>query len=56
VTSVVDTLGAGDTFIAGFLDAHLRGLDLQAALDAGRAAAAATCAHFGGFPQAPVPL
>lgn len=51
---VVDTLGAGDTFIAAFLDARLRGASLQAALDAGRDAAALTCAHLGGFPQAPV--
>lgn len=52
-TGMVDTLGAGDTFIAGFIAAHLRGLDLTACLEAGRDIAAATCGHFGGFPQAP---
>jgi fructoselysine 6-kinase len=51
---VVDTLGAGDTFIAGFLDARLKGLDLDRCLAAGRDAAAATCGHYGGFPQEPL--
>lgn len=50
---VVDTLGAGDTFIAGFLAARLDGARLQACLAAGRDAAAATCGHLGGFPQVP---
>jgi len=53
---VVDTLGAGDTFIAAFLDARLGGASLQACLEAGRDAAALTCAHLGGFPQEPLPL
>jgi fructoselysine 6-kinase len=47
----VDTTGAGDSFIAGFLDAHLRGKDVAASLAAGREAAARTCMHPGGFPQ-----
>ncbi len=50
---VVDTLGAGDTFIAGFLAARLHGAGLSACLAAGRDAAAATCTHLGGFPQVP---
>jgi fructoselysine 6-kinase len=53
---VVDTTGAGDTFIAGFIDAYLRGQSLLACLEAGRDAAASTCRHFGGFPQQPLPL
>lgn len=53
---VVDTTGAGDSFIAGFLDARLRGCDLQACLDRGRDRAALTCGHIGGFPQEPAPL
>jgi fructoselysine 6-kinase len=53
---VVDTTGAGDTFIAGFIDAHLRGRGLLACLEAGRDAAAGTCRHLGGFPQRPLPL
>jgi fructoselysine 6-kinase len=55
-TTVLDTLGAGDTFIAGFLAARLAGRDLAEALAAGRDAAAETCTHFGGFPQQPVPF
>ena len=50
---VVDTLGAGDTFIAGFVAASLAGAGLRTCLEAGRDAAAATCRHLGGFPQAP---
>jgi fructoselysine 6-kinase len=50
---VVDTLGAGDTFIAGFLAARLRGEDLKGCLESGRDLAAATCRHLGGFPQSP---
>jgi sugar/nucleoside kinase (ribokinase family) len=37
---VVDTNGAGDAFMSGVLDAHLAGLDLDAALAAGAAHAA----------------
>ncbi len=53
---VVDTLGAGDTFIAGFLAARLGGGSLQYCLEAGRNLASDTCRHLGGFPQAPVML
>ena len=52
LVEVVDTLGAGDTFIAGFLAARLGGSSLQSSLEAGRDQAAATCRHLGGFPQA----
>lgn len=55
-TEVVDTTGAGDTFIAGYLDAHLQGHDLHACLEAGRDAAAVTCRHLGGFPQQPLSI
>ncbi len=51
--AVVDTTGAGDTFIAAFIDAHLGGAGLGDCLAAGRDAAAATCLHLGGFPQQP---
>lgn len=53
VAEVIDSTGAGDTFIAAFLDAHLAGASLQASLAAGRDRAALTLGHFGGFPQEP---
>ena len=55
-TSVVDTTGAGDTFIAGFIAAHLKGRSLRACLQSGRNAAATTCMHLGGFPQIPLTI
>jgi fructoselysine 6-kinase len=53
---IVDTTGAGDSFIAGFLACYLQGGSLQAAVEAGRDRAAAACIHVGGFPQAPIAL
>lgn len=53
---VVDTTGAGDSFIAGFLSAHIAGAPLLHCLEAGRDQAARTCTHVGGFPQEPQPL
>ncbi|MBB3938268.1 PfkB family carbohydrate kinase [Aureimonas phyllosphaerae] len=50
---VLETLGAGDTFIAAFIAASLRDQPLDLCLRAGRDAAAVTCTHLGGFPQAP---
>ncbi|MCG7391590.1 PfkB family carbohydrate kinase [Microvirga sp. ACRRW] len=49
--NVVDTTGAGDSFIAGFISAYSRGAALQTCLESGRDAAAETCLHVGGFPQ-----
>jgi len=51
--SVVDTCGAGDSFIAGFLAARLDGRSEAAALQKGTADAAETCRYLGGFPQDP---
>lgn len=48
---VVDTTGAGDSFIAGFLAARRQRRPLRTCLEAGRDAAAFTCTHLGGFPQ-----
>ncbi|MGB3339495.1 MAG: PfkB family carbohydrate kinase [Devosia sp.] len=48
---VVETTGAGDTFIAAFLASWKRGHDLRKCLEAGRDLAAETCTHVGGFPQ-----
>jgi fructoselysine 6-kinase len=53
---VVDTTGAGDSFIAGFISGHAEGKDLRACLEIGRDTAAATCRHIGGFPQTALPL
>lgn len=50
---VVDTTGAGDSFIAGFIIAHLEARPLRERLEVGRDRAAKTCAHAGGFPQDP---
>lgn len=46
---VVDTLGAGDGFIAAFLMAILAGVPLEAALAAGADHAAQVCGYQGGF-------
>ncbi len=49
--TAVDTTGAGDSWIAGFLAARLRGADLPQAMAAGHENAARCCLHPGGFPQ-----
>lgn len=51
---VVDTTGAGDSFIAGFLAARRQSRPLQTCLEMGRDAAAFTCTHLGGFLQSTV--
>lgn len=53
---VVDTTGAGDSFIAGFLSARIGGGSLRQAVEAGRDLAARACGHVGGFPQEPFAL
>ena len=54
---VVDPVGAGDAFTAGFLSARLRGLDLARALDDAATVAAlvvATATDCAGLPAAPL--
>lgn len=48
---VIDTTGAGDGFIAGFVAARLSDATVPAALEAGARSAARACVHVGGFPQ-----
>jgi 2-dehydro-3-deoxygluconokinase len=54
---VVDPVGAGDGFDAGFLSAWLRGYDVEAALRLGArvgAAAVATLGDYAGYPREPL--
>ncbi|MBT2657774.1 fructoselysine 6-kinase [Bacillus sp. ISL-18] len=48
-TDVVDTLGAGDTFVAIFLKEYVSHGDTQVAMEKGAAAAAETCQRYGAF-------
>ena len=45
----VDTIGAGDSFIAGFMYAKMNGEDILSCLWAGAAKAEETIQHFGAF-------
>lgn len=47
----IDTIGAGDAFIAGFLGALIRGHKLEAALSAGAREGAGACLHALAFEQ-----
>jgi fructoselysine 6-kinase len=48
---VVDTCGAGDSFVAAFVLATLAGAPLPERMEAAAAAAAGTCGHLGAWPQ-----
>lgn len=51
VGQIIDTTGAGDLFAAGFLAAHLEGLDVEKCLKLGAAAAAEIISHWGARPE-----
>lgn len=48
-TEIVDTMGAGDSFIAGFLTAFYNQKDMMEALDFAAKRASITCGFYGGF-------
>ncbi|WP_312641092.1 PfkB family carbohydrate kinase [Hydrogenoanaerobacterium sp.] len=48
-TTVVDTMGAGDSFIAGFLTEFVRSEKMTQALDFAAECSAKTCTFYGGF-------
>jgi fructoselysine 6-kinase len=54
--AVVDTCGAGDSFIAAFLAGRAEGRPAREAMHEAAAAAARTCLHVGAFPQTPRPV
>lgn len=49
--TVVDTTGAGDSFIAGFISSRLCGRDISSSLEAGAQRAAITVGHIAGWPH-----
>ncbi|MTE01223.1 fructoselysine 6-kinase [Paracoccus sp. YIM 132242] len=53
---VVDTCGAGDSFVAAFIAATISGRTGEEALGIATRAAARTCGHEGGFPQQLLPI
>lgn len=50
---VVDTTGAGDTYIASFLASYVIDMPIADCMQSASDAAARTCAHRGGWPQEP---
>jgi fructoselysine 6-kinase len=54
--TIVDTTGAGDSFIAGFIVSRLRGRDVSSSLEMGAQRAAIAVGHMAGWPHPPRPL
>ena len=52
----VDTLGAGDSYIAAFLAGWLTGTSLGDAMTIARDHASQTCLHWAAWPQTPLPI
>jgi fructoselysine 6-kinase len=46
---VVDTMGAGDSLIAGFLTEYVKSGDMEKAIEKGTVSAEKTCQEYGGF-------
>lgn len=46
---VVDTMGAGDSYIAGFILAHLSGMDISSCMEAGAASSCVTLGYKGAW-------
>ena len=53
ISDPVDTTGAGDGFVGGFLAARMRGLDIQQCVRVGHAVAANVVMEFGGHAGSP---
>ncbi|MEI7779075.1 MAG: PfkB family carbohydrate kinase [Actinomycetes bacterium] len=50
-TKIIDTTGAGDSYIAGFLSARAKGAGVRESMITGTESAARTCGHVGAWPQ-----
>ncbi|WP_404330244.1 PfkB family carbohydrate kinase [Mesobacillus maritimus] len=48
-TDIIDTMGAGDSFIAGFLTAFTNQAGMESALEFAAKRASITCGYYGGF-------